>query len=119
SRLAEGRQAGAKHATENQDIQQCCASRYHLDILLGLTRVAGCCAFAASGQAAAPPSSVMTARRPMETGNVSPSCEAVYLVNDTPVFWYKVTIRLSARHRVARHTVPAGNSRWWPVRVPL
>src|SRR5262249_23231102 len=33
SRLSEGRQAGA-HATENQDIQKCCASRYHLDILL-------------------------------------------------------------------------------------
>src|SRR5262249_40969743 len=37
SPLAEGRQAGAKHATENQDIQQCCASRDHLHILLGLT----------------------------------------------------------------------------------
>src|SRR5215471_19208947 len=37
SPLAEGRQSGAKHATENQDIQQCYASRYHLDILLGLT----------------------------------------------------------------------------------
>src|SRR5262249_35921827 len=36
SPLAEGRQAGAKHATENQDIQQCCASRDHLDTLLGL-----------------------------------------------------------------------------------
>jgi hypothetical protein len=31
SRLSEGRQAGAKHATENQNIQKCCASRYHLE----------------------------------------------------------------------------------------
>jgi hypothetical protein len=34
SRLSEGRQTGAKHATENEDIQKCCASRYHLDTLL-------------------------------------------------------------------------------------
>src|SRR5262249_38698796 len=103
SRLAEGRQAGAKHATANQDIQQCCASRYQLDILLGLTRVAGCCAFAASGQAAAPPSSVMTTRRPMETGNVSPSCEAVYLVNDTTDVLYKRTMRIPLRFEHSLH----------------
>jgi len=35
SRLSERWQAGAKHATDNQDIQNCRASRYHLDNLLG------------------------------------------------------------------------------------
>src|SRR5262245_28342860 len=66
SRLAEGRQAaGGKHGTDNQDIQHCCASRYHLDMLLMVRPppVSPPAARAASGQAAAPPSSVMNSRR--------------------------------------------------------
>src|SRR5262249_22184928 len=71
------------------------------------TGIAGCCARAASGHAAtAPPSAAINSRRPMVTGNVSPSCEAVCLVNDTTDVLYKRTIRLSARHLLARQHGP-------------
>src|SRR5262245_45511545 len=69
-------------------------------------RLAFACANTACGHAAAPPSAAINSRRPMVTGNVSPSCEAVCLVNDTTDVLYKRTIRLSARHLLARQHGP-------------